>query len=318
MIDYQAGCYYLVDLSRNGVYVNDSNAPVGSGNPQRLFDGDTLRLGEYEIQVAIIEDATESNDDGMSDSIVRAQMVAVDESVEMAMIPADQIQDAVSLDAMLNPGDESGELSALQELPAGGNAMLNAAANHGATEAAEVFLKAAGMDPKDFAGIDPKTLLQNAARLLAEFVDGTHALLESKEAITRRLNINTRSEQEKSNPLRASDGADNALRLLLATKNDIHLSGCEAIDAAFDDLLRHQRAVIAAMRDALADYIGYFQPDALEKLFAQQQIRAGSSKPTFLELYAQAFEGLAKPNARQLPQRFDDEFARAYENETTE
>ena len=101
MIDYQGGCYYLVDLSRNGVYVNGSNAPVGKGNPQRLFDGDTMRLGEYEIKVAIIEDASESSEDGMRDSVVRAQLVAEDESMEMSMLPDNAIQDSVSLDAML-------------------------------------------------------------------------------------------------------------------------------------------------------------------------------------------------------------------------
>jgi len=317
-IDYQGGSYYVVDLSRNGVYVNDSDAPVGSGTPQRLFDGDTIRLGEFEIKVAIIEDASDDSDNSMTDSVVRAQLVQEDESMEMAMIPADQIEDNVSLASMLNPGDEADELSALSELPPGTNSMLNAAANHGASEAAEIFLKAAGMNPKDFAGIDPKTLLQSAARLLAEFAVGTNALLSSKETITQQLNINTRSEKEKDNPLRASDGVDNALRLLLSSKNDIHLTGTDAVDAAFDDLLRHQRAVVAAMRAALADYMGYFEPDALEKLFAEQQNRTGSSKPSFLDLYAQAFEGLAKPNARRLPQRFDDEFARAYEIETSE
>src|SRR5690606_24583929 len=36
--------------------VNDAEQPVGRGKPQRLFDGDRLRLGEYEITVEIDED----------------------------------------------------------------------------------------------------------------------------------------------------------------------------------------------------------------------------------------------------------------------
>ena len=36
-IDYRSGSYYIVDTSTNGVYVNDSETPVGRGNPQRLF-----------------------------------------------------------------------------------------------------------------------------------------------------------------------------------------------------------------------------------------------------------------------------------------
>ena len=37
----------------------------------------------------------------------------------------------------------------------------------------------------------------------------------------------------------------------------------------------------------------------------------------FEELYKEAYEGLAQPNKHRLPQRFDDEFAKAYELETT-
>ena len=51
MIEHQSGAYYLVDTSRNGVYVNDADTPVGQGHPQRLFDGDRLRFGAYEIAV---------------------------------------------------------------------------------------------------------------------------------------------------------------------------------------------------------------------------------------------------------------------------
>ena len=319
MIDYQGGCYYLVDLSRNGVYINGADTPVGSGNPQRLFDGDIVRFGEFEIKVALIEDASEADNDGMSDSIVRAQMVQVDdESMEPAMVSADSMNDAVALDEMLTPGGGSGELSMLSELPPEASAeLLKTAQNHGISAAAEEFLTAAGMDPNEFKGIDPKDLLHNAARLLADLTDGVHALLSSKDDITTRLNIKENTKNTPSNPLRSSDGIDNALRLLLAPENDMHLAGSKAVDAAFDELLRHQHAVMAAMRNALGDYLGYFEPDALEKLFAAQK-KSDKTANDFRELYAQAFEGLAQPNDHKLPQRFDEEFVRAYELETTE
>ena len=321
MIDYQAGCYYLVDVSRNGVYINGANSPVGNGNPQRLFDEDIVRFGEFEIKVAIIEDASEPDNDGMSDSIVRAQMVQEeDESMEMAtaMVSPDSMNDAVALEELLTPGGDSGELSMLSELPPEASAeLLKAVQSHGITEAADEFLTAAGLDPKDFKGIDPKDLLHNAARLLANLTDGVHALLSSKDAITTHLRIKDNAKETLSNPLRAADGIDNALRLLLAPGTDVHLSGSKAVDAAFDELLCHQRAVMAAMRNALGDYLGYFEPDALEKLFAAQK-KSGKAAKDFRALYAKAFEGLAQPNDHKLPQRFDEEFVRAYEIETTE
>ena len=53
VIDFKGGIYYLADTSSNGVYVNNEMEPIGKGNPRRLFDGDRLRLGDFEIQVAI-------------------------------------------------------------------------------------------------------------------------------------------------------------------------------------------------------------------------------------------------------------------------
>jgi type VI secretion system FHA domain protein len=61
-IDFRSGSYYIVDTSRNGVFINDSEEPVGKGKPQRLFSGDTIYIGEYEIRVTIdnVDDTSES------------------------------------------------------------------------------------------------------------------------------------------------------------------------------------------------------------------------------------------------------------------
>ena len=91
VIDYQGGAYYLVDTSRNGVFVNGSDTPVGQGHPQRLFDGDQLRIGEFEIAVDISGGDEELREDGMRDSIVRAQLVPEDESVELMLVAEDKL-----------------------------------------------------------------------------------------------------------------------------------------------------------------------------------------------------------------------------------
>ena len=52
-IDFKAGSFYLVDTSTNGVFVNDEETPIGKGNPRRLFDGDRLKMGEFEFAIAL-------------------------------------------------------------------------------------------------------------------------------------------------------------------------------------------------------------------------------------------------------------------------
>jgi len=53
VISYQGGTYYLTDNSDNGVFVNHSDQKLGKGNSIRLYDGDCLTLGDYELRVSI-------------------------------------------------------------------------------------------------------------------------------------------------------------------------------------------------------------------------------------------------------------------------
>lgn len=103
LIDYQGGAYYLVDTSRNGVYVNGADTPVGQGHPQRLFDGDQIRIGEYEMAVDISASDEDDDNDGMRDSIVRAQLVPEDESVELQLVAEDKLTRDSTLQRHLTP-----------------------------------------------------------------------------------------------------------------------------------------------------------------------------------------------------------------------
>lgn len=304
-IDYQAGCYYLVDLSRNGVYVNGSNTPVGKGNPQRLFDGDRVRIGEFEMECCILEERTADQAEAMADSVVRAQQVPVDESMEVSLLPPEQINGAEPLEAMLTPGDESGMVSAIDESP------VQLARQDIAKQLASEFLQTAGLDPVDFEGLEAEAVLRGAARLLAAYTDGLRGLLHAKDAVTEELRLPVR-DSGPSNPLKAADDSAQALRLLLASSNDIALGGREAADAAFAELSRHQRGVLNAMRVALQDYIACFAPHAVEDAFHGR----GQRHSRFREMYAEAYAGLAKAGETRLPRRFDEDFVRAYELET--
>jgi type VI secretion system protein ImpI/type VI secretion system protein len=52
-LEFAGGCWQVRDLSTNGTFVNFSTAPIGRDKVQQLIDGDRLRLGAYEIEVAI-------------------------------------------------------------------------------------------------------------------------------------------------------------------------------------------------------------------------------------------------------------------------
>lgn len=55
IISFQQGHFRITDQSTNGLFVNRSVEPLGQGNSYTLHHGDMLCLGDYEIQVALID-----------------------------------------------------------------------------------------------------------------------------------------------------------------------------------------------------------------------------------------------------------------------
>ncbi|MBB3896893.1 type VI secretion system-associated FHA domain protein TagH [Roseococcus suduntuyensis] len=56
-LEYLAGGWQLRDLSTNGTFVNGAADPVGRDQVRPLRDGDRLRLGAYEIECRVVEEA---------------------------------------------------------------------------------------------------------------------------------------------------------------------------------------------------------------------------------------------------------------------
>jgi type VI secretion system protein len=54
---YDQGNYYIQDSSANGTYLNHEEDPLPSGQPVALSHGDVLYIGDYQIQVELVDDA---------------------------------------------------------------------------------------------------------------------------------------------------------------------------------------------------------------------------------------------------------------------
>ncbi len=57
VVAFRSGGWQLADVSANGTFLNREADPVGQGGTRDLRDGDRLRLGAYEIEVRISEEA---------------------------------------------------------------------------------------------------------------------------------------------------------------------------------------------------------------------------------------------------------------------
>jgi type VI secretion system protein len=55
-VSFRQGAYFLEDVSTNGVYINDSEKPLGRLGPHKLSNGDLLRFGDYQVSVVLETD----------------------------------------------------------------------------------------------------------------------------------------------------------------------------------------------------------------------------------------------------------------------
>ncbi|MFW2403590.1 MAG: type VI secretion system-associated FHA domain protein TagH [Gammaproteobacteria bacterium] len=322
LIDFQGGAYYIVDTSRNGVYINTADAPVGRGHPQRLFDGDRMRLGDFDMICEITEDAEGALDDGMRDSVVRAQLVEEDDSVELQLVDERRIADESLLARHLSDGADAEPGSQLSERIDAHRILDDAALASQAAEdkAVEILLEAAGLKPADLAGVNPADVLQTAGLLLQSLVTGLMNLMRQRAQLKSAFRLSqTIIQGGGNNPLKFSPTVPEALQYLLGDRSESYLSSREAITAAFREIDAHEKAVPQAMVQALSDFMERFDPDELRLQFDQglkrNPLLAGANRLKYWELYEETYRTLAHGEGGRLPEAFSEEFARAYERE---
>lgn len=323
LIDYQAGAYYLVDTSRNGVYVNDADTAVGRGHPQRLFDGDRLRLGEFLVAVEITGNDEDIPDDGMRDSVVRAQLVPADESVELQLVDENKLRafDYDAIERHLRPS-ETGQRPAVPARPAAvTTAAPPVAPAPGSQAALEVFCKAAGLKPTDLHGSSPEEVLQMAGALTRELLTGLAEMLQSRSRIKEALRLpHTIIRPMRNNPLKFSASVPDALRYLLGETGETYLPPERAVQAAFLDLRNHQQALFKALIHAVRDLIERFDPEELRSRFdrglKRSPLLASTNKLKYWELYEETYlTFIQQDEGAPLPKLVIEELASAYEQE---
>ncbi|MBT8442803.1 MAG: type VI secretion system-associated FHA domain protein TagH, partial [Gammaproteobacteria bacterium] len=322
LIDFLAGTYYIIDTSRNGVYINTADAPVGHGHPQRLFDGDRLRLGDFDMICQITEDAEDALDDGMRDSVVRAQLVEEDDSVELQLVDERRITDESLLARHLSDDGAAEQNSQLSERIEAHRILDDSKiASHAAEDRAlEILLEAAGLKPTDLAGVNPVDVLQTAGLLLQSLVGELMNLMRQRAQLKSAFRLSqTIIQGGGNNPLKFSPTVPEALQYLLGDRSESYLSSREAIVAAFREIDAHEKAVPRAMVQALSDFMERFDPEELRLQFDQglkrNPLLAGANRLKYWELYQDTYSTLAHGEGGRLPEAFSDEFARAYERE---
>ena len=327
-IDWRGGIFYLTDLSSNGVYINRENEPVGRGNTRRLFDGDTLHLGDFKIEATIDDDVDTLSVPGDPENKLHHDNMArlattVSPFEDVDLLDEDEITgDEDFRDALFGTGERKVE----KKEPKKGNdhpnkTIIDVGLPQETPEGLFcAFLEGLGVERSDLmSDIDLKATMRQAGEVLREYVKGSEALLNSRANLKTALNLNqTTVLPRNNNPLKLSQNTDDSIKQILVGKEGgEYLAPKDAVKEISLDLLLHQDAFIDAMSTAFADYADRFDPEELIQSFDD----ALGKKPKlnllrdqkYWQLYTELYPILTETGGGRFPHMLADSFIRAYE-----
>jgi type VI secretion system FHA domain protein len=257
----------------------------------------------------------------MRDSVVRAQLVDEDESVELQLVDEKRLTDDSDLAHHLADAEASAQRSQLSERISASR-ILDKGEPASATEkqAVEILLQAAGLKSEQLPGTSATDVLQTSGLLLRTLVEGLMHLIAERAQLKDAFRLSqTMIQGAGNNPLKFSPTVSDALQYLLGDRSESYMSARESIVGAFREIDQHEKAVPRAMLQALEDYMERFDPDELRMQFDQglkrNPLLAGTNRLKYWELYEETYRTLARCEQGKLPDAFSEEFARAYERE---
>ena len=341
MIDFKGGIYYLVDTSTNGVYINGDCEPLGKGNPRRLFDGDVLRFGDFQMRVTI--DSGESivmpEDKPASAVCEHAASLVPEESLktgvqlldEEVLTGDDEFQSALFgghtdtgvaeqavQQAEGRTGKEKIDKSKAHE------AMALAEADLVATDLLDSFLDGLGINRAELhPSVELGEVMQNAGEVLREFVEGITDLLESRANLKNAFRLDqTTVLPRHNNPLKLSANTKDSIKQLLVGKEGEYLGPRDAVREVCRDLLFHQDAFLDAMNNAFVEFADRFDPDELaegfDRTLSSNFLTKFRNKSKYWNMFSDLYPIMTEKGGGRFPRIYAEEFVRAYERQIAE
>jgi predicted component of type VI protein secretion system len=331
-IDYKGGMYYLADTSSNGVYMNGDIEPIGNGNPRRLFDGDRMRMGDFEFEVCIDKGESlvmplEPEPSVAPDNIEQF----VDEDVietGMQLLDEAEITGDDEFQSLLFGGEPKLEDSQPEPEPEP-EPEIESASNGSAdkqTERVQVtaedlfdsFLDGLGLNRVELRpSVNRPEMMMAAGIVLREFVEGTIGLLASRAELKSAFRLDqTTVLPRQNNPMKFSSNANDLIKQLLLGAEGEYLGARDAVREANRDLVNHQNAFLDAMNSAFIEFADRFNPDELQEEFdstMKSTLFSFMNKSRYWDQYRDLYPIMTEKGGGKFPQMFGEEFVKAYE-----
>ncbi|UCI07110.1 type VI secretion system-associated FHA domain protein TagH [Mesorhizobium sp. B1-1-8] len=250
-VRYQAGAFWLYDVSRNGTFVNGSRQRLAG--PHRLGHGDRLLIGRYVIAVSI-DDERGDHPQARQASTQRELPAATGRPLEFGNEPF--FSPLQQRSGQTTPMPAS---SALQAAPAGQQPQADAMLRE--------IAKAAGISPDLLQSRDPHEVAAEIGTVLRTMVEQLSLLLKARAAakVLAKSSHRTMIGAEDNNPLKFVPGTDDILEIMFAKRRAGYLDATHSVEDAFRDLKTHELATYAAMQAALSRLLDELSPEAVAR-----------------------------------------------------
>jgi type VI secretion system protein len=351
---FRDGHFYLEDLSTNGVFVNDvpeAIAKLGSSG-YRLKNGDVLRIGGYQIVVAMESETQTQTGIPELDSaaavptsihalhpIGRAAQTDIGAMLDLEDLlvsdgagsgsfqPVNAYGQAVALPRPAAPSAARSEPESSEESIARRIARLAKAAgrdSRGASSPAlydvqsglHAFCRGAGIDPDKLPADAQTRMLHLTGQLLREALVGLKDLERSHSELRDRFRIEPPPpDPEDPRPSLGRSTVDELLLALLLQHESRSIDAVQWLRESVGEAKTREQATAQAMRAAFVEFLGRLDPAELEARFERAARRGkakSADKAQYWELFTTFYRNLIEMPADHLPHTFVEAFAAAY------
>lgn len=340
-IEARDGCFYLIDTSMNGVFVNGGKAPLGPTKPLLLAQGMRLRFGNYHIVVSDISGSADGTSkpgaSGLSSGIL-ADRVETRGSNELSMelLIEDDIADKLDLSSILDDRIASVNASMLGNMERSGNHSGLTTARHATSEGdadphsatlhrlpgSEIapaeknyraLIRGLGIDRAELEMRNSEDIAYACGSALRAAVDALKSM--KADRAESKQNLSMPPSQADVDDLTLTDLNDDIVDLLLG-RGQIYAEAGKNMQAELATIRQHNNALQLATRDALMAFIEQIDPAELARRFeahgSVSGLFSGSKKASLWEQF-EIFHGvISQSDDDTLPEFIKQEFSRAY------
>lgn len=297
--------YLLRDLSTNGIFINKSVSPIGSGMEITLNDNDTINFGDYEIEVTL-SDTNKKTDDVLPNHNLMTTSFNTLSPREILNKPVDMPKMGdmdFGFDANLFLSQEE-EIPRVLEKPDIGDIddffdtksieniedfsiekkektkkllqrpMVEETSGFQPESETllRAFLSGAGIDESLLPDNKKEVWFQELGKSYALMLDGLMQTLHNRTKFKQSNKLNhTAFQKRENNPLKFSADFDDAIHNLYNRKSSSFLSPEAAIKSAFRDIECHEKAMINGLHGAVSSVMKLLDPNHIAENISQYE-----------------------------------------------